>query len=70
MAGSLAGEGALDTVVYTSCRTITACSRAGELTRAIQWIHVADDFTRRYGSPHLYAVCRTHHGSVLFATGR
>jgi ATP/maltotriose-dependent transcriptional regulator MalT len=54
----------------TSCNTIIACSRAGDFARALQWIRAADDFNRRYGSPHLYAVCRTHYGSVLFATGR
>ena len=69
MAGSLAGEGDLDTVVYTSCRTITSCSRAAEVKRATQWLRAADGFTRRYGCPHLYAICRLHHGSVLFLTG-
>jgi ATP/maltotriose-dependent transcriptional regulator MalT len=71
MAGSLGGEvEALDTVVMTSCNTIICCSRAGDFTRARQWVRAADEFNRRYGSPHLYAVCRTHYGSVLFASGR
>lgn len=71
MAGSLGGEvEALDTVVMTSCQTIICCSRAGDFTRARQWVRAADEFNRRYGSPHLYAVCRTHYGSVLFASGR
>jgi DNA-binding NarL/FixJ family response regulator len=70
MAGSLGGEvESLDTVVMTSCNTIIACSRCGDFVRARQWIRAADEFNRRYGSPHLYAVCRTHYGSVLFATG-
>jgi DNA-binding CsgD family transcriptional regulator/tetratricopeptide (TPR) repeat protein len=70
MAGALAGEGNdLDTVVLISCRTITSCSRAADVKRAIQWIRAADDFHRRYGSTHLYTTCRTHHGSVLFAVG-
>ena len=38
--------------------------------RAAQWVRAADAFHRRYGSPHLYTTCRTHYGSVLFATGR
>jgi DNA-binding CsgD family transcriptional regulator len=59
----------LDTVVLVSCRTITTCSRAADLKRAVQWIRAADDFNRRYGSTHLYTTCRTHHGSVLFAMG-
>jgi DNA-binding CsgD family transcriptional regulator len=71
MAGSLGGEvEALDTVVMTSCNTIICCSRAGDFKRAKQWVDAADEFNRRYGSPHLYTVCRTHYGSVLLATGK
>jgi ATP/maltotriose-dependent transcriptional regulator MalT len=71
MAASLAGEtDSPDTVVLTSCNTIISCSRAGDFKRAKQWVQAADEFNRRYGSPHLYTVCRTHYGSVLFATGR
>jgi ATP/maltotriose-dependent transcriptional regulator MalT len=70
MAAALAGEGGdLDTVVLVSCRTITTCSRAADIKRAVQWIRAADDFNRRYGSTHLYTTCRTHYGSVLFAAG-
>lgn len=70
MAGALAGEGGgLDTIVLISCRTITSCSRGGDLARATQWVRAADDFHRRYGSPHLYTTCRTAYGSILFATG-
>jgi hypothetical protein len=70
MAGALAGEGGdLGTVVLVSCRTITACSRAADIKRAMQWIRAADDFHRRFGSTHLYTTCRTHHGVVLFAAG-
>ena len=71
MAGAFAGEGGdLDTVVLISCRTITSCSRGGDPARVAQWVRAADAFYRRYGSPHLYTTCRTHYGSVLFATGR
>ena len=71
MAGALAGEGGdLDTIVLISCRTITSCSRGGDLARATQWVRAADDFHQRYGSPHLYATCRTHYGAILFATGK
>ena len=70
MAGSLGGEPeSPDTVVMTSCNTIIACSRTGDFNRASQWIQAADDFNQRYGSPHLYTTCRTHYGSILFATG-
>jgi DNA-binding CsgD family transcriptional regulator len=70
MAGALAGEGGPETMVHTSCVTITCCSRAAELKRAFQWIRAAGEFNRRYGSPHLDAVCRTAYGDVLLATGR
>lgn len=71
MAGALAGEGrGLDTVVLIACRTITSCSRGGDLARATQWVRVADEFHRRYGSPHLYTTCRTQYGGILLATGR
>ena len=30
----------------------------------------ADEFNRRYGSPHLYTTCRTHYGGILFAAGK
>lgn len=71
MAGALGGEGLdLDSVVLISCRTITACSRGGDLRRATQWVRAADDFYRRNGSPHLYTTCRTHYGGILFAAGR
>ncbi len=70
MAASLGGEGEqLRTVVYTSCNMISACSQVAGLDRAAQWIRAADEFTRRYGSPHLYTACRAYYGSVLFATG-
>ncbi len=71
MAASLGGEaGQLRTVVYTSCNMISACSQVAGVERAAQWIHAADEFTRRYGSPHLFTTCRTYYGSVLFATGQ
>jgi ATP/maltotriose-dependent transcriptional regulator MalT len=70
MAGALAGEGDPETVVHTSCVNIICSNRAGDVKRAMQWIRAADDFNRRYGSPHLDAICRTAYGEVLLATGR
>jgi ATP/maltotriose-dependent transcriptional regulator MalT len=71
MAGTLGGEySRLETVVYTSCDMLEACSLAGDLERASQWCRVADDFIRDYGCPFLYARCRAHYGSVLVAKGR
>lgn len=70
LAGALAGEGDPETVVHASCVNIVSCSRAAEIKRVLQWIRAADDFNRRYGSPHLDALCRTAYGEVLLATGR
>jgi DNA-binding CsgD family transcriptional regulator len=71
MAAALAGEGQdLDTVVLISCRTISSCDRGGDVRRATQWVRAAEEFNRRFGSPHLYTTCRTHYGGVLFAAGK
>ncbi len=71
MAGSLSGEGErLETVVYTSCIMISSCSQVAQFERAVQWVHVADTFTQRYGSPHLYTLCRTYYASLLFSLGK
>ena len=70
MAASLAGEGTrLHTVVYTSCNMISSCSQVAEVARAAQWFRAADEFTRRYGCPHVYTLCRAYHGALLFAIG-
>jgi DNA-binding CsgD family transcriptional regulator/predicted negative regulator of RcsB-dependent stress response len=70
MAASLAGEAkSLNTVAYTSCHTVVSCSRTTEFERATEWVRVIEGFSRRYGCPLLYAMCRTLYGSVLFATG-
>jgi ATP/maltotriose-dependent transcriptional regulator MalT len=70
MAGTLGGEyQSLETVVFTSCSMLAACSLAGDLERAAQWCRVADEFMRDYGCPFLYARCRVHYGDVLVAKG-
>ena len=69
MAGALAGEGRLDTVVFTSCQMIHACNRCADFERVVQWVRAADRFIERYGCPYLNATCRAHYGGVLFATG-
>ena len=70
MAATIAGEASdLDTVVLVSCRTITTCSRAADVKRAVQWIRAADEINRRHGSTHLYTTCRAHCGGVLMAAG-
>jgi DNA-binding CsgD family transcriptional regulator/tetratricopeptide (TPR) repeat protein len=71
VAGALAGESSrMDTVVFTCCGMLVACDLAADLQRATQWCRVADDFTRRYGCPFLYARCRTLYGGVLVGRGQ
>jgi DNA-binding NarL/FixJ family response regulator len=69
MAGALAGEGQLSTVVFTACEMMTSYSRCAQYQRMAQWVRAADRFVERYGCPYLNASCRTHYGEVLFATG-
>ena len=69
MAGALAGEGGLDTVVFTACEMMDSYSRCAQFERMAQWIRAADRFIERYGCPYLNASCRTHYGEMLFATG-
>ncbi len=69
MAGALAGEGQLDTVVFAACQMMTSYSRCAQYQRMTQWIRAADRFVERYGCPYLSSTCRTYYGEVLFATG-
>jgi DNA-binding NarL/FixJ family response regulator len=69
MAGALAGEGELETVVFTACEMMDSYSRCAQYQRMAQWIQAADRFVERYGCPYLNASCRTHYGEVLFASG-
>ena len=69
-ARALGCEGArLDTVVFTVCTAIAWCCRIAEFERARRWIRAGDELSARYGSPHLFTVCRVHHGGILFTTG-
>jgi hypothetical protein len=52
MAGALAGEGELDTVVFTACEMMDSYSRCAQYQRMAQWIHAADRFVERYGCPY------------------
>jgi DNA-binding NarL/FixJ family response regulator len=71
MAGALAGERTfLDTVVITGCAMLTVCELLADVDRVTQWSRAADEFTRRYGSPYLYAHCRVTYGRVLVLIGR
>jgi DNA-binding CsgD family transcriptional regulator len=69
MAGALAGEGQLDSVVFVSCQMIHSCNRCADFQRVVQWVRAADRFMERYGCPFLNATCRANYGGVLFFTG-
>jgi DNA-binding NarL/FixJ family response regulator len=70
MAGSLGGEGAEpDTVVFTSCNMILACSECAEFDRVVKWVDAAHRFMERYGCLFLRNVCRAAYGKTLVATG-
>ncbi|HEU4493512.1 MAG TPA: hypothetical protein VFR69_04940, partial [Rubrobacteraceae bacterium] len=55
MAGALAGEGQLDTVVFAACEMMTSYSCCAQYQRMAQWIRAADRFVERYGCPYLNA---------------
>src|SRR5918995_2142023 len=69
MAGALAGEGQLDSVVFVSCQMIHSCNRCADFQRVVQWVRAADRFMERYGCPFLNATCRANYGGVLYFTG-
>lgn len=70
MAGALGGEcGDPLTAAHASCMTMLVCSSHFDIERATQWLQAMDRFIGRYGSPFLYAECRTHYGRVLFENG-
>ena len=71
MAGTLAGEyQRMDTVVFTTCNMLAACSLVGDVPRSVQWCQAADDFMEQYGSPFMFATCRAHFGGVLVERGQ
>ena len=68
MAGALAGEGQLDTVVFISCQMIHSCSAVPTSSGSCSGF-ASDRFIERYGCPFLNATCRANYGGVLFVTG-
>lgn len=70
LAGALAGEGDLDTVVYASCLLMQTCASCADISRLVEWNVALQPFIDRYGCPYLNATCRAHHGAALFGSGR
>jgi ATP/maltotriose-dependent transcriptional regulator MalT len=52
------------------CNMLSACDRASDFARAVQWCQVVDEFTRRYHCPPVFHYCRVVYSGVLMATGR
>ena len=66
-----AGEARDPLVVGNACcNMLSACDRAADFARAVQWCQVVDEFTRRYHSPPVFSYCRVIHSGILIATGR
>jgi ATP/maltotriose-dependent transcriptional regulator MalT len=71
VAAATAGEArSLFVVGNTCCNMLSACDRAADFERAVQWCRVVDEFTRRYHCLPIFHYCRVVHGGVLIATGR
>lgn len=52
------------------CNMLSACDRAADFARAVQWCEVVDAFARRYNAATIFHYCRVVYCSVLIATGR
>ncbi len=71
VAAATAGEARSFFVVGNACcNMLSACDRAADFVRAVQWCRVVDEFTRRCHFPPIFHFCRVVYGGVLIATGR
>ena len=52
------------------CNMLSACDRAADFARAVQWCQVVDEFTRRHHCPPVFSYCRVVYSGILIATGR
>lgn len=70
VAAATAGGRNLIIVGDACCNMLSACDRAADFARAVQWCAVVDEFARRYNSVPIFHYCRVVYGGVLMATGR
>ena len=71
VAAATAGEARnLFVVGNACCNMLSACDRAADFERAVQWCRVVDEFTRRCQYPPVFHYCRVVYAGVLIATGR
>ncbi len=69
-AAATAGKHNLLVVGLTYCNMLSACDRAVDFERALQWCQVVDEFSRRNHYPTFFHYCRVVYSGVLMATGR
>ena len=70
VAAATAGGRNLIIVGDACCNMLSACDRAADFARAVQWCEVVDEFARRYNSVPIFHYCRVVYCGVLIATGR
>jgi ATP/maltotriose-dependent transcriptional regulator MalT len=70
VAAATAGGRNLIIVGDACCNMLSACDRAADFARAVQWCEVVDAFARRYNSIPIFHYCRVVYCGVLIATGR
>ncbi len=71
VAAATAGEArSLLVVGDTCCNMLSACDRAADFGRAVEWCRVVDEFTERHHYPPVFHYCRVVYSGVLIATGR
>jgi ATP/maltotriose-dependent transcriptional regulator MalT len=70
VAAATAGGRNLIIVGDACCNMLSACDRASDFARAVQWCEVVDAFARRYNATAIFHYCRVVYCGVLIATGR
>ena len=70
VATATAGGRNLIIVGDACCNMLSACDRAADFARAVQWCEVVDAFARRYNATSIFHYCRVVYCGVLIATGR
>lgn len=70
VAAATAGGRNLIIVGDACCNMLSACDRAADFARALQWCQVVDTFARRYNSVPIFHYCRVVYCGMLIATGR
>jgi ATP/maltotriose-dependent transcriptional regulator MalT len=70
VATATAGGRNLIIVGDACCNMLSACDRAADFARAVQWCEVVDEFARRYNATAIFHYCRAIYCGVLIATGR